>query len=167
MYSTTRLDYNPLTKKYEIIPVIYTPYPNYALLIENKGFDPKMRIFFLVLFIYHILSTVGVILCCSLTFDLEMVNDMFSFLSFFTISELIYYCFTLRFLIKKNVHKNKGCYSIVVFCTSLSLFIPAMILLVESFHLTIAQYVVFIGGTSLLELLSFLFSFYGFIHTFE
>ena len=166
MYST-RLNYNPYSKKLEIIPVYYTSYGDYGVVIENKDFDPKMRIFVLILFIYHILYTIGVILCCSLTLDSQSADECYYFLFFFAITELIYYFFTLRFLIKKNVHKNKCCYSIVVFCTSLSLFISAIILSTVRYHPTTAQYIVFLGGTSLMELLSFLFSLYGFIHALE
>ena len=160
---TTQLNFNPYTKRLEVIPVYQPSYSGYGGVIENKDFDSKMRIYFLILFIYHILYTVGIIVCCSLTLDSESANDCLEFLFLFTMTELIYYCFTLRFLIKKNVYKNKCCYSIVVFCTSLIIFISAVILFTGTFQPTTAQYVVILGATCLLELLSFLFTLYGFL----
>ena len=130
-------------------PSVYT-----ATSYDDGKFGKKMKIFTYLLFVYNILLILAVIIYSSITFDLDMLDYCIIFLFFFTASEALYISYSLRIFIKKTLDESKCCYGFIVIISATLSFTTAMADFTHGKKLPTGHYIIFIGGTSLLFLMS-------------
>ena len=121
---------------------------------DDGKFGKKMIIFTYALFVYHILLILATIIYSSITFDLDMLEYCIIFFFFFTVSEALYISYSLKIFIKKTLDESKCCYSFIVIISASLSFITAMVDFTYGDELPTGHYVIFIGGISILFLMS-------------
>ena len=123
---------------------------------SNIKFGKKMKRFTYSLFAYNILLVLLVIIYSSIIFDLDMLVNCIIFLVLFTASEALYIFYSLKLFIKKTLDENKNCYGVIVIVSAGLSFTGAMVDFTGG-KLPVGHYVIFIGGISVLSLMSIVY----------
>ena len=170
-YTTYRHVYTPPPPpKPHFTYTTYTYYNYHDPLNPNQGsgyasldgkLGKKMKIYTYVIFAYNILLALAVILYSSLILNSETVNDCIYIFFFLTMSELVYISISLRIFIKKTLEDCACCYSIVILLTAMFPFITAIVDFTKK-NFPIGHYIVFVGGTSILIVMSMIYAIIGF-----
>ena len=119
-------------------------------------FGNKMKRFTYSLFAYNILLILIVIIYCSIVFDSNMLVNFIVFLVLFIASEVLYIFYSLKLFIKKTLDENKNCYGIIVIVCGTISFAGAMVDFTGG-GLPVGHYAIFIGGMSVLFLMSIVY----------
>ena len=93
-------------------------------------------------------------LLCLVYFDM-LVNCIIFFV-LFTASEALYIFYSLKLFIKKTLDENKNCYGVIVIVSAGLSFTGAMVDFTGG-KLPVGHYVIFIGGISVLSLMSIVY----------
>ena len=134
-----------------------------AVLLDGK-FGKKMKIFTYVLFAYHVLYAITIITYSSLTINLEKSYEYLYFFFCFGLFELIYFISSILWLfIKKTIDDHVCGYSLIVIIFATPQFISSINDLVDSYETTTADYIVFIGTSSILTVMSLVYCILGII----
>ena len=124
--------------------------------VNIHKFGKKMKRFTYSLFAYNILLILIVIIYCSIVFDSNMLVNFIVFLVLFIASEVLYIFYSLKLFIKKTLDENKNCYGIIVIVCGTISFAGAMVDFTGG-GLPVGHYAIFIGGMSVLFLMSIVY----------
>ena len=125
--------------------------------LQDGKYGKAMKIFTYLLFAYNILYTIAVIIYSIMIFDLDMLDYSIGYFFLFVFSEVFYISYSLRIFIKKSLEDTKCSYSfIVLICSSLP-FVSAMVDFTGFRTFPTGHYIIYIGGTSLLFLMSLVY----------
>ena len=124
--------------------------------VNIPKFGKKMKRFTYSLFAYNILLILIVIIYSSIIFDLDMLVNCIIFLVLFTASEALYIFYSLKLFIKKTLDENKNCYGVIVIVSAGLSFAGVMVDFTGG-KLPVGHYVIFIGGISVLCLMSIVY----------